>query len=103
MKWPDINITEVFNGVMILAALALAWVSRRLGKGSAAGQDEPMQLAGAVIDKAMAEKLADAFIEHREALEDNTEAIRQGAHAIENLSRDVQSLTQETIRASLNR
>ncbi|RAI01083.1 hypothetical protein DLJ53_17865 [Acuticoccus sediminis] len=103
MKWPDINLTEVFNGIMIVGALALAWVSRKLGTRTADGQGEPMQLAGAVIDNSKAEQLEAAFVAHTEALEDNTRAIHQSrretTHAMESLEREIQDLTQETIRA----
>lgn len=103
MDWTQINLTEVFNGAMIAGALFLAWLSRRLGIRSAAHRMEPMQLAGAVIDKVQAKTIVAAVTANTAAIEEQTRATRQTTrdtvHALEQLEGEVQNLTLETIRA----
>lgn len=106
MDWTQINFTEVFNGLMIVGALFLAWLSRRIGIQSRLGHAhaEPMELAGAVIDKVQAETIVAALSANTEACQALAARLdhhsRDTVHAMEGLQRDIRDLTQETIRAA---
>lgn len=107
MNWNQINLTEVFNGVMVVAALALAWISRRIGAKSTDPPTEThtAEIAGAIIDNSSADRVSRAVQANTEAatelvraLDRNTATNEDVTRSVDQLSRDVRDLTQETIR-----
>lgn len=110
MDWSTISAADFANGVLFIIGAVIAALGGLFGlkqKRKDAG-DEPLELAGAVIDQKQAETIVatagantEALEENTEALEKNTEAIEQSrretVHALESLNREVQNLRQEII------
>ncbi|ORE94092.1 hypothetical protein ATO13_08461 [Stappia sp. 22II-S9-Z10] len=106
-EWLQAHLNEILNGVMVVALAALAWVGRRFGGKSAVPHDgEALEIAGAIIDRAQAERLEHFFDANArqtsrlaDLIEKKTAAQQENTRVVEQLSRDLRDLTQEIIRS----